>query len=97
MGLTIQILFSDNEPCLLKGEFQAMLAQCGIQHFTIQTYSSEMNSSAENIIKHIVQRASAMLYTTNIPEGFWPETVKVSTYLKNRSPHKAIGMTPYEA
>jgi len=38
-----------------------------------------------------------MLYTANIPEGFWPETVRVSTYLKNHSPHKAIGMTPYEA
>jgi len=96
-GLTIQILFSNNEPCLLKAEFQSMLAHRGIQHFTTQTYSSEMNSPAENVIKYIVQRASAMLHTTNIPEGFWPEAVRVSTYLQNHSPYKAIGMTPYEA
>lgn len=96
-GVKIQQLFSDNEPCLLEKVFQGHLAARGIQHHTLQTYSSEMNGAAENAIKNIVQCASAMLWTAKIPEGFWPEAVRVSTYLKNWSPHKAVGKTPYEA
>jgi len=96
-GLTVHVLFSDNEPSLLKAEFQAYLVSKGIQHFTTQAYSSEMNGPAENAIKHLVQRASAMMHTAKILEGFWPEVVRVSAYLKNRSLHKAIAMTPYEA
>jgi len=93
----MHILFSDNEPSLLKAEFQAYLVHKGIQHFTTQAYSSEMNGPAENAIKHLVQRASAMMHIAKIPEGFWPEAVRVSTYWKNRSPHTAITMTPYKA
>lgn len=95
--MNIRVLFSDNEPCLLQHEFQAYLVKKGIQHYTTQTYSSEMNGVAENAIKHLVQRASAMMWTAKIPEGFWPEAIRTATYLRNRSPHKALGMTPYEA
>jgi len=96
-GLNVRILFSDNEPSLLQAEFQGYLVGKGIQPFTTQAYSSEMNGPAENAIKHLVQHASAMMHTAKIPEGFWPEAVRVSAYLKNHSPHKAIRMTPYEA
>ena len=95
--LNMHILFSDNEPSLLQAQFQAYLVAKGIQHFTTQAYSSEMNRPAENVIKHLVQRASAIMHTAKIPEGFWLEAVRVSAYLKNRSPHKSIGITPYEA
>jgi len=56
-----------------------------------------MNGEAENAIKQIVQRASAMMYQAKVPESFWPQIVKIATYLKNRSLHKVLGMTPYEA
>jgi len=32
-----------------------------------------------------------------IPIGFWPEAVRMAVFLKNRSLHKAIKCTPYEA
>jgi len=64
------IQFSDNEPSPLKAEFQAYLVSKGIQHFPTQAYSSEMNGPAENIIKDLVQRASAMRHTAKILEGF---------------------------
>jgi len=28
--------------------------------------------------------------------GFWLEACRLAAYLKNRSPHKAIGCTPFE-
>ena len=90
-------LFSDNEPVLLQNDFQDWLRNSGIRHFTTQTYSPEMNGIAENAIKQIISRASAMLSTAEIPVGFWPEAVRCATYLKNRSPYKAIDKTPFEA
>ena len=90
-------LFSDNEPVILQGAFQEWLRTSGISHYTTQTYSPEMNGLAENAIKQIVTRASAMMADASIPVGFWPEAVRCSAYLKNRSPHKAINMTPFEA
>ena len=85
--------------------FQEWLRSVGITHYTTQTYSPEMNGIAENAIKHIVSRASAMLADAGIPVGFWPEAVRCATYFKNRSPHRSLtpsssrphGMTPFEA
>jgi len=91
------VIFTDNESSLLTIDFQGCLVGRGIQHYTTQAYSSEMNGEAENAIKQIVQHASAMIYQAKIPEGFWPQVVRMATYLKNRSPHRALGMTPYEA
>ena len=56
-----------------------------------------MNGIAENIIKQIISRASAMLSTSKIPVGFWPEAVWCVTYLKNTSSHKVIDNTAFEA
>ena len=91
-------LFSDNEPVILQGHFQEWLRTHGIKHYTTQTYSPEMNGVAENAIKQIVSRASAMMSAAGIPLSFWPEAVRCATYLKNRSPHKALDrLTPYES
>ena len=96
-GDRVLALFSDNEPVLLQGAFQQWLRDHGIQHYTTQTYSPEMNGIGENANKQIIQRASCMMWAPRIPIGFWPEAVRCSTYLKNRSPHKALGSrTPYE-
>ena len=80
-------LFSYNEPVLLKNEFQDWLRCTGIRHYTTQTYSPEMNGIAENAIKQIVSRASAMMSTAGIPVGFWPEAVRCSTYI---SPFRSV-------
>jgi len=96
-GLRIFILFTDGEKSLMDKEFQADLLTDGILHQTTQAYSPEMNGTAENAIKQIVQRASSMMWGPKIPIGFWPEAVRMAAFLKNRSPHKTIGCTPYEA
>ena len=56
-----------------------------------------MNGPAENAIKQIVSKASAMIWAPQIPIGFWLEAMCCSTYLKIRCPHRALGgITPYE-
>ena len=56
-----------------------------------------MNGIAENAIKQIVARGSTMMWAPRMPIGFWPEALRCATYLKNRSPHSALGCTPFEA
>ena len=95
-GDRVLAIFSDNEGTLLLNDFQFWLRENGIQHYTTQTYSPEMNGIAEATIKHIITRASAMLWTSQVPLGFWPEAVRCATYLKNRTP-AVHGKTPFEA
>ena len=96
-GNKVLAIFSDNEGALLQGEFQVWLRTRGIKHYTTQTYSPEMNGIAENAIKQIVARGSTMMWAPRMPIGFWPEALRCATYLKNRSPHSALGCTPFEA
>ena len=96
-GNRVLAIFSDNEAALLQGEFQVWLRARGIKHYTTQTYSPEMNGIAENAIKQIVARGSTMMWAPRMPIGFWPEALRCATYLKNRSPHSALGCTPFEA
>jgi len=96
MGLRILILFGDNEGALIKQEFQTWMALEGIKHDTIQAYSPKQNGPAENAIKQIIQKALSLMWAPRIPVGFWLEACRLAAYLKNRSPHKAIGCIPFE-
>ena len=52
-GDSVLALFSDNEGALLQKDFQELLHQRGIAHYTTQSYSAEMNRIAENANKQI--------------------------------------------
>jgi len=71
----------------------------GIEHFTTQPYSSEMNGDAEVFMRIIVYTASSMLITANLRLDFWGQAVLCANYLLNRTPTKGLKltMTPYEA
>jgi len=71
----------------------------GIEHFTTQPYSSEMNGDAEVFMRIIVYTASSMLITANLRLDFWGQAVLCANYLLNRTPIKGLKltMTPYEA
>ena len=46
----------------------------------------------------LVETARSMLVNFNLPYSFWVEALLTATYLRNRSPTKALSvMTPYEA
>ena len=46
----------------------------------------------------LVEAASSMLFNENLPHKFWAEALSTATYLRNRSPTKAVsGMTPHES
>ena len=41
--------------------------------------------------------ARSMLLNAKLPKKFWAEATSTAVYLKNRSPTKALKLTPYEA
>ena len=71
----------------------------GIEHFTTQPYSSEMNGDAEVFMRIIVYTAFSMLITANLRLDFWGQAVLCANYLLNRTPTKGLklAMTLYEA
>jgi len=71
----------------------------GIEHFTTQPYSSEMNGDAEVFMRIIVYTTFSMLITANLRLDFWGQAVLCANYFLNRTPMKGLNltMTPYEA
>ena len=46
----------------------------------------------------LVEVVRSMLSESSLPKKFWAEALATATYLRNRSPTKAVeGMTPLEA
>lgn len=55
-----------------------------------QAYSPEMNSLSEQMMRTIIEHASAMLWAARMPIGFWAVAVKTAVFLYNCSPHSAL-------
>ena len=96
-GEKIVYLHIDNGPEYLTNDFRTYLRNKGVALCVTQPYSPEMNSIAERAMRTIIEHASAMLWNASLPVGFWSQAVETSVYLLNRSPHSALGRTPYEA
>lgn len=71
----------------------------GIELYLTAGYAPSMNSIAERAIRTIIEHASALLWASHLPVGFWVCAVRTSVYLLNRSPHSALEseMTPFQA
>ena len=81
----------------LSNEFRTHLRNKGVALCITQPYSPKMNSIPEYDMRTIIEHASAMLWNTSLPIGFWSQAVETSVYLMNRSPHSTLhGKTPYE-
>ena len=82
---------------LISNDFRAYLVNRGIKLQITAPYTPSINGIAERCIRTITEHASAMLWTANLPVGFWAVAVNMATFLKNRSPTKILDITPYEA
>jgi len=94
----VKLLHTDGGGEFQDTEFQAWLVGEGIEHVTTPPYCPDMNGACEVWNRVIVQTASAMLMTANMPLSFWGQASLCATYLLNRSPSKGLKLksTPYE-
>ncbi len=94
----IKTLRSDNGGEYISNAFNDFLRANGIRHETTVPYTPEHNAVSERLNRTLVEKARTMLADSSLPLEYWAEAVCTATYLKNRSPTKAVeNMTPYEA
>ena len=83
------------------GEYinKAMAAFCsakGIHQESTHPYSPQQNGVAERLNRTLLDKARAMMRDANLPLRYWGEAMQTANYLRNRSPSKHHGKTPYE-
>ena len=94
----IKKLHSDRGGEFWSNEFDAHLAKAGTERsFTVHD-TPEHNGVAERLNRTLLERVRAMLHASRLPKFLWGEAIVHATYLKNRTPTRALnGKTPYEA
>ena len=94
----VKTLRSDNGGEYISNEFKNYLKAEGITHQNTVRKTPEQNGVAERMNRTLQEAMRSMLFESNLPKRFWAEALSTSTYLRNRSPTRAVlEMTPYEA
>lgn len=96
-GVGIKRIRSDNGKEYDNGPLKQWMTERGIQWEPTVPYSPEQNGLAERNQRTITEKARTMIADSGLDKSLWPELVTTANYLRNRSPSKAIGKTPYEA
>ena len=89
-GYKLKKLRVDGGGEFINKEFKKFLLDSGIQLDVTTPYSPSQNGIAERLNRTLVKHARAMLHAHNLPYFLWTEAVAYATYLKNRSPTRAI-------
>ena len=88
----------DNGKELVNEEVKKFCAEEGITIETSAPYSPSQNGVAERFNRTLIELVRAMLIAKDLPSFLWDEAVSHATYIRNRSPTRALkGKTPYEA
>jgi hypothetical protein len=88
----------DNGKELVNDEVKEFCAQEGITIEASAPYSPSQNGIAERYNRTLIELVRAMLLAKGLPTFLWDEAVSHATYIRNRSPTRALkGKTPYEA
>ena len=97
-GGKLKAIRTDNGGEFTSGEFEAYLKAEGVRHELTIPKNPEQNGVAERMNRTLVETARSMLIGSRLPHSFWAEAISTATYLRNRSPTKAVAnMTPHEA
>jgi transposase InsO family protein len=79
----------------LSKEFRKYLLDNGIQLDITTPHSPSQNGIAEQLNQTLVEHGQAMIHQHDLPYSLWKEAVAYATYLKNRSPTRAIRIKRY--
>ena len=98
LGRSVKTLRTDNGGEFTSAEFEEYLRKERIKHELTISICPEQNGVAERLNRTLVEMVHSMLADSELPKSFWAEAFATATYLRNRSPTKAVeGKTPYEA
>lgn len=93
----IKAVRTDGGKEFVNKEFTDYLALKGIQIQRSAPYSPQQLGVAERTHRSITEKARTLLAESSLPKVFWQDAFQVAVYLKNRSPHRALGgQIPYD-
>jgi len=96
-GRSIKILQSDNGGEYCNQEFDALLADCGIERRLTVPRTPQQNGVAERMNRTLLDMARCLLLQSGLPPTFWAEAVATACYIRNRCPTSTLkGKTPCE-
>ena len=94
----LKTLRSDNGGEYISNEFENFLENEGIHHQNTIPKTPQQNGVAERMNRTLEEAIRSMLSESQLPKQFWAEALSTATYLRNRSPTKAVeDVTPFEA
>ena len=97
-GWKLRRFRSDNGGEYASDALDHVLAKEGIIWEPTIDYSPSENGVSERLNRTLCEKLRALLFESGLPLKLWSRLIETATYLKNRSPTKALGgKTPYEA
>ena len=97
-GKKVKALQSDNGGEYIPNEFKDFRRKEEIRRELIVPHNPQQNGVTERKNKMIMGVARAMLHDQGLPMHLWVEACNTAVYVKNRCPHRVLGMsTPEEA
>ena len=97
-GRQLKVLRSDNGGEYTSRQFAEYLKSEEVRHELSVPKTPQQNRVAERSNRTLMEMTRAMLSESKLPQSLWAETLSTATYLRNRSPTKAVkGKTPHEA
>lgn len=96
-GKKIKNIRCDNGKEYINTNVYNLIREKGIQMIPCPPYVHELNGVAERYNRSIMDTARCLLTEANVSRIYWPEIIKASAYLKNRSLTNTLQQkTPYE-
>jgi IS30 family transposase len=94
---TVKVLRTDNGTEYTNHEFQTFLCAKGITHQTSCIGTPQQNGVSERKNRHLLEVTCALLFSANLPKGFWFDAILTACYLINRLPSRVIEFrSPFE-
>ena len=87
----IQVLRSDNGGEYTSNAFDEFCRQEGIKRLLTVPYTPEQNGVAKRKNRAIVGATRVMLHNHSLPFILWVEACSTIVYIRNMSPHRALG------
>ena len=95
-GKQVKSLQSDNGGEYISSEFKDFCSKEGIRRELIAPHNPQQNGVTERKNRNIVGVARAMLHDKGLPMHLWAEACNTVVYVKNRCPHRVLGMSTLE-
>ena len=83
---------SDGGGEFVNADNKQFLEREGVQFTTSAPDNPKQNSIAERANRTILESARAMMFLACAPKYLWAEAVNYAVYVRNRTPHKSLGM-----